>query len=52
MKLTHEDRWEQGFAALCKFQRRKGQRETVIVAATCFRILIMAAALIVHFVVP
>ena len=24
MKLTHKDRWEQGFAALCKFRRRKG----------------------------
>ena|SRR6516165_4870725 len=24
MKLTHKDRWERGFAALCKFRRRKG----------------------------
>ena len=24
MKLTHKDRWEQGFTALCKFRRRKG----------------------------
>jgi hypothetical protein len=24
MKLTHEDRWEHGFAALCKFRRREG----------------------------
>jgi hypothetical protein len=24
MKLTHKDRWKQGFAALCKFRRRKG----------------------------
>ncbi|MFZ1150794.1 MAG: helicase associated domain-containing protein [Xanthobacteraceae bacterium] len=24
MKLTHKDRWEQGFAALSKFRRRKG----------------------------
>ena len=24
MKLTHKGRWEQGFAALCKFRRRKG----------------------------
>jgi hypothetical protein len=31
---------------------RRLMRETVIVAATGFLILIMAAALIVHFVVP
>jgi Helicase associated domain len=24
MQLTHKDRWEQGFAALCKFRKRKG----------------------------
>jgi hypothetical protein len=24
MKLTHKDRWEQGFTALRKFRRRKG----------------------------
>jgi Helicase associated domain len=24
LKLTHKGRWEQGFAALCKFRRRKG----------------------------
>ena len=23
-RVTHKDRWEQGFAALCKFRRRKG----------------------------
>jgi hypothetical protein len=27
-------------------------RETIIIAATCFLILVMAAALIIHFVVP
>jgi hypothetical protein len=27
-------------------------RETIIIAAACFLILVMAAALIIHFVVP
>jgi hypothetical protein len=57
--------WQPGFAgtpycpvcwARSKF-RTSGRgslsmRETVIIAAACFLIFIMAAALIVHFVVP
>jgi hypothetical protein len=57
--------WQPGFAGtpIARFAgprskfRTSGRgslsmRETVIIAAACFLIFIMAAALIVHFVVP
>jgi hypothetical protein len=34
------------------YRQETHARETVIIAAACFLIVIMAAALIVHFVVP